>query len=74
MYLSLRLSALNDVSIEKLPIILDEAFVYFDKNRLENCMKYLDLLDNQVIILTCSNREIDVLNNLNIKYSLIEFN
>lgn len=74
MYLSLRLSALNDVSIEKLPIILDEAFVYFDKNRLENCMKYLDLLDNQVIILTCSNREIDILNNLNIKYSLIEFN
>ena len=41
MYLSLRLSALDEISKEKMPIILDEAFAYFDNERLKNILLYL---------------------------------
>ena len=44
---------------ESMPIILDEAFAYYDEERLENILKYLDTecKDNQIIIFTCTNRE-----------------
>lgn len=71
MYLSLRLSALEEISKEKLPIILDEAFAYFDDERLKNLLKYLNdnYSNNQIIIFTCSKREKKLLNELNIKYN-----
>ena len=74
MYLSLRLSALNEMSEEKMPIILDEAFAYFDNERLKNILKYIheNYRDNQILILTCINREEDLLKELNISYSKIE--
>lgn len=73
MYLSLRLSSIKEVSNESMPIILDEAFAYFDNTRLENMIKYLEenYKDNQILIFTCSNREKDILNKLNIEYNLI---
>ena len=73
MYISLRLSALNEIAEETLPIILDEAFAYFDNNRLMNILKYLkvNFPGHQIIIFTCSNREIEALKNLNIEYNLI---
>ena len=72
-YLSLRLSAIKEVSKETMPIILDESFAYSDNNRLENIIKYLkdNYNENQIIIFTCSNREKDVLDKLNIEYNLI---
>ena len=42
MYLSLRLSTLAEISKEKMPIILDETFAYFDNNRLENILEYIN--------------------------------
>lgn len=73
MYLALRLSILNEISKETMPIILDEAFVYYDTNRLENILKYIsdEYNNRQIIILTCTNREISTLDNLNINYNLI---
>lgn len=73
MYLSLRVSAIKEISNEKLPIILDEAFAYFDNNRLENALSFLkdNYKDNQILIFTCSNREKEVLDKLNIEYNLI---
>ena len=73
MYISLRLSALNEISDEILPIMLDEAFAYFDNERLLNILKYLkvNFANHQIIIFTCSNREMDVLTSLNIEYNLI---
>ncbi len=73
MYLSLRLSALNEISVENMPIILDEAFAYFDNDRLTNILRYINnnFKDNQIIIFTCSNREKSALDNLNIYYNLI---
>ena len=73
MYIALRLSALNEISEETLPILLDEAFVYFDDTRLMNMLKYLKINfpTHQIIIFTCSNREKDMFNNLNIEHNLI---
>ena len=41
LYLSLRLSMAEELSEEKMPIILDEAFAYYDEDRLENILKYI---------------------------------
>ncbi len=73
MYISLRLSALNEMTEETMPIILDEAFAYFDNDRLANILKYLNnnFKDNQIIIFTCSDREKNILSKLNIEYNTI---
>ena len=74
LYLSLRLSMIDDLSNEKMPIILDEAFAYYDDNRLENIIKFLynNMKDHQVIIFTCTRREQEILNKLDIEYNLVE--
>lgn len=73
MYLSLRLSALEEISNETMPIILDEAFAYFDNERLKNMLMYLEknYSNNQIIIFTCSNREKEILDKLKIQYNTI---
>jgi len=72
-YLALRISAAKSISNENIPIILDEAFAYYDKDRMENIIKYLnEYCENQVIILTCSKREIDILEENKMEYNLIE--
>ncbi len=72
-YLSLRLSVLEKITTESLPIILDEAFAYFDDQRLENLLLFLkkQFLKNQIIIFTCTNREIDIFEKNRIDYNLI---
>ena len=79
LYLSLRLSMIEDLSKESLPIILDETFAYFDNTRLENAIKYLikltqgeNIKNHQVIIFTCTNREKEILEKLDFKYNLVE--
>lgn len=79
LYLSLRLSMIEDLSKESLPIILDETFAYFDNTRLENAIKYLikltqgeNIKNHQVIIFTCTNREKEIIEKQNYKYNLIE--
>ena len=66
--------AAEEISEEKMPVILDEAFAYFDDYRLENALKFLveELEENQIILFTCTKREEEILNRLNIKYNLIE--
>ncbi len=74
LYLSLRLSMLDEISEEKMPIILDEVFAYFDDERLKNCLMFLNekSSEHQIIILTCSNREKQILDLMNIQYNFIE--
>ena len=74
LYLSLRLATIKEISKENMPIILDEAFAYYDNNRLENILNYLtnEYSNKQVIIFTCTKREIEILEKLQIKYNLIE--
>ena len=72
LYLSLRLSMIDELSNEKMPIILDEAFAYFDDERLENFLKYLNTKysDRQIIIFTCTNREEEILKKNDIPISI----
>ena len=69
LYLSLRLSM-----IESMPIILDEAFAYYDETRLENILKFLsdELGNHQLIIFTCTNREKNILDKIDVSYNLVE--
>lgn len=74
MYLSLRLASLKEVVKEKMPIILDESFAYYDNERLEKIFEFLNnnYSNEQIIIFTCSDREEKILNNKKIKYELVE--
>ena len=47
---------------------------YYDDNRLENVLKFLakNLENHQAILLTCTKREQEILDKLNIEYNLIE--
>ena len=73
LYLSLRLATIKEITKENMPIILDEAFAYYDNNRLENILNYLanEYNNKQIIIFTCTNREKQILEKLQIKYNLI---
>lgn len=76
LYLSLRLSMAKEISNENMPIILDEAFAYYDDERLESTLKFLinNFKENQIILFTCTNREKEVLDKININYNFIELN
>ena len=73
LYLSLRLSMTEDLSTEKMPIILDEAFAYYDTQRLENILTYLanTYQDRQIILFTYKKKKKDIFDKLHIKYNLI---
>ena len=73
LYLSLRLSMIDELSNEKVPILLDEAFAFYDDNRLENILLYLnnEFKDRQIIIFSCTNREKNILEKENVKFNFI---
>lgn len=74
LYLSLRLSMINELSDETVPIFLDEAFAFYDDERLKNILEYLNtkFSNRQIIIFTCTNREKSIFENKNIDYNYIE--
>ena len=74
LYLSLRLSAMKEITEEKIPIILDESFAYFDNFRLENILNYLNknLNNYQIIILSCSDREKIIMEKNGINFNYIK--
>ena len=74
LYMSLRFGAIKELSSENMPIILDESFAYYDEERLENILKYInsEFNKNQIIIFTCTNREKEAFDKLNIEYNVIE--
>ena len=76
LYLSLRLSMIDDLSQEKLPIFLDESFAYYDNDRLKNILLYLseNLKNRQIIIFTCTNREKNILEENKIQFQFIDMN
>ena len=73
-YLSLRLSMLDEISKEKMPILLDEAFAYFDDERLKNSLVFLlkHAKEHQIILFTCTKREKEILEQLEIPYNWVE--
>ena len=68
-YLALRIAMIMLIFPGKeLPIILDDAFVQYDDERLKNTLNVLEEVSKkkQVIIFTCQKREVDYLRNRNI--------
>jgi len=74
LYLSLRLATIKEISKENMPIILDEAFAYYDEERLQNILNYLanEYKEKQIIIFTCTDREKEILTKLCVNYNLIQ--
>lgn len=60
-YFSLRMAALNILYEEEIPVILDDAFVYYDEKRLKSVLKWLSEQPRQVIIFSCQRREEEIL-------------
>lgn len=70
LYLSLRLALVEELSEEKMPIILDETFAYYDEERLKNVLTYIAkrFQDHQIILFTCTNREKEILEKQSISF------
>lgn len=56
-YFSLRMAALKILYGEEIPVILDDAFVFYDEKRLKSVLKWLSEQPGQVIIFSCQTRE-----------------
>ena len=71
-YLALRIG-LQDLFLqeERLPLLFDDAFVYFDDQRLENLLSYLSMLNRQMLIFTCHTRELSILEKCQIPHKKI---
>lgn len=71
--LALRLAILEHITSEKLPIIVDEAFAFYDDQRLCNTIKFLsnEYNDRQIILFTCSNREMESVDKMDIDVNYI---
>lgn len=61
-YLGFRLAMASKLG--NIPLIMDETFVYYDNERLKNMLDNILRMskEKQIILLTCSKREIDMLN------------
>lgn len=68
-YFAIRMAATELLQKEEQPVILDDTFVYYDDERLKNTLKWLAENKKQVIILTCQKREMQILDELGIKYT-----
>ena len=73
-YLALRFAIIEEIAEENMPIFLDEAFAFYDTERLKNTLKYISdkFKNRQIIIFTCTDREKDILENTNITYNYVE--
>ncbi len=74
LYFALRFSIISSMKGETLPLILDDCFIQYDDERLENILEYLANIsrDKQIILFTCHNREREILEELDLKYNLIK--
>ena len=54
-----------------LPLMFDDAFVYFDDKRLERLLLYLSEGDRQVFLFSCHKRELRILERYQIPYGKI---
>ena len=71
-YLGFRLAMSEEIG--NVPIFLDETFAYFDDERLKNVLKTLEKKEElpQIFMMTCTDRESRILDQLHISYNKIE--
>ncbi|WP_343249803.1 ATP-binding protein [Diplocloster hominis] len=51
-----------------MPILLDDAFAYYDRTRLEQTLRWLLACPNQVLLFTCHTREQEILDEWGVPY------
>lgn len=63
LYLALRLAICDLILPEDTPLILDDAFAFYDDKRLANALKLLkkEAEKRQILVFTCQNREAQIL-------------
>ena len=71
-YLAFRLSVIDGISKESMPLLLDETFAFYDNERLEATLQTLCNVNNQLIIFTCTNREKEALDKIGVAYNYCE--
>ena len=71
-YFALRMAASEVLLEEEFPVILDDAFVSYDEERLRNVLEWLAKSGKQVLLFTCQKRETDILKKTGYKFSKIE--
>ena len=60
-WFSVRMASSEILQDEPMPVILDDTFALYDEKRLQSVLKWLSRQKRQVIILTCSKREEEIL-------------
>lgn len=55
-YFSLRMALVSLIGGD-MPVVLDDAFALYDDERVKKAMDYLKTIGNQIILLSCQNRE-----------------
>lgn len=73
LYFSLRFGIINSLTDKKPPLILDDCFVQYDNNRLENMLELLleEAETRQIILFTCHKREGEILSKREENFNLI---
>lgn len=59
-YFALRMAVLDLLYEESIPVILDDAFAFYDEKRLKSALKWLSCQSRQVIIFSCQRREEEI--------------
>lgn len=65
-YFALRMAASEILYEEEYPVVLDDTFVFYDDERLENTLRWLVKNKEQVILFTCQKREGEILKKLGV--------
>lgn len=72
-YFAIRMAAQEILYEEELPVILDDAFVYYDDERLRNTLRWLSENRNQVLLFTCQTRERRLLEQAGLRATIVEW-
>lgn len=73
-YLALRLAATRFIQngTDSMPLIFDDSFVLYDDDRLRQALRWLsEAYKGQIIIFTCHRRELDILEEEEIKHHVV---
>lgn len=74
-YLALRLAAARFIQngTDSMPLIFDDSFVLYDDDRLRQALRWLsEAYKGQIIIFTCHRRELDILEEEEIKHHVVK--
>lgn len=71
LYLALRMASTNVFQEEEMPVVLDDAFAYYDDERLAHTLRWMSENKGQALIFTCQKREEEALSRLKIPYRKI---